>query len=82
MPIFKVVFQSLGDTVEYQLKGLLPKERYFRLQPILYYAEEAMDKVDLVNMHHLEKDAEAFSGIPVDGIVTDYVEEVGPVYGE
>jgi predicted acylesterase/phospholipase RssA len=60
VPIFKVVFKSLGDTVEYQLKGLLPKERYFRLQPILYYAEEAMDKVDLVNMHHLEKDAEAF----------------------
>jgi hypothetical protein len=27
-----------------------------------------------------EKDAQAFSGIPVDGIVTDYVEVVGRTY--
>lgn len=57
-PIFDVVLSGVSDTVEYQLKMLLPSEgtgrRYFRLQVRLDDASDKLDNVTPLNLRALK----------------------------
>jgi uncharacterized protein len=42
-PILDVVFDGVGDAVNYQLQQLIPDDKYYRVQPILINVDERMD---------------------------------------
>ena len=53
-PVLDVVFDGVADTVDYQLKLLLPgKAQYFRFQTPLDAGEDAMDDVSPANLARL-----------------------------
>lgn len=57
MPILKVVFDGVNDTVDYQLKQFLP-DGYFRFQKQLERACEGLDDVDKDNLAALRFEAQ------------------------
>jgi uncharacterized protein len=61
-PILDVVWDGVNDTVDYQLKQLLPSDKgvrkYYRFQMHLEDANAAMDNINLVNLRALKLYAE------------------------
>jgi uncharacterized protein len=58
-PILKVVFDGVNDTVDYQLRKLLPRttegrQQYYRLQVTLDEGSDEMDNVELHNLRLLK----------------------------
>ncbi len=57
-PILNIVLDGVSATVDYQLKQLLPSNRYFRFQPNLEPGCYAMDNADPGNIRRLRITAE------------------------
>jgi patatin-like phospholipase/acyl hydrolase len=61
-PLLNVVFDGVSDTVDYQLKQLLPdvngQKRYFRFQTTLDIGNDNMDDASLTNIRALKLKAE------------------------
>jgi patatin-like phospholipase/acyl hydrolase len=57
-PILNVVFDGVSDTVEYQLKNLLPEDRYYRFQTTLDVGNDDMDDASRTNIRVLKLKAE------------------------
>jgi hypothetical protein len=58
-PILDTVLDGVSSTVDYQLAQLLPPhrdgtERYFRIQPAILAANEALDNADRSNLQALK----------------------------
>jgi len=53
-PMLDVVFEGVSSTVDYQLKQLLPANRYFRFQPALDERVQSMDNVNPDNITALK----------------------------
>lgn len=58
-PILNVVFDGVSDTVEYQLKTLLPPDRYYRFQTFLDEGNDDLDDAGRTNIRVLKLKAEA-----------------------
>ena len=60
-PILNVVFDGVADTVDYQLRELLPAEgddrRYYRFQTALAIGKDDMDDASATNIQALKKNA-------------------------
>jgi uncharacterized protein len=60
-PILNVVFDGVADTVDYQLRELLPAEgddrRYYRFQTALAIGKDDMDDASATNIQALKKKA-------------------------
>jgi patatin-like phospholipase/acyl hydrolase len=52
-PILDVVFDGVADTTDYQLRQLMPDDRYFRLQTTLASGNDEMDDASQENMRAL-----------------------------
>jgi NAD(P)H-dependent flavin oxidoreductase YrpB (nitropropane dioxygenase family) len=50
--------------------------------PYRFVAQAHRADVQVYLMIDSAEDASAYADLPVDGVVTDYIEEVGPVYEE
>jgi patatin-like phospholipase/acyl hydrolase len=62
-PILNVVFDGVADTVDYQLRELLPTEegdarRYYRFQTVLDIGKDDMDDASATNIHALKEKAQ------------------------
>jgi patatin-like phospholipase/acyl hydrolase len=57
-PILNVVFDGVNDTTDYQLRQLLPEDRYFRFQTILTEGNDDMDDASRTNLRVLKLLAE------------------------
>lgn len=56
-PVIDVVFDGVGDTVEYQLQHLMPEGSVVRLQTELDRASDALDDASAGNLERLEAQA-------------------------
>ena len=56
-PVIDVVFDGVADTVDYQLRHLLPDGDYVRLQVVLDRASDALDDASERNLRLLEEQA-------------------------
>jgi patatin-like phospholipase/acyl hydrolase len=57
-PILDVVFDGVSDAVNYQLERVLAPDRYWRLQPELTLASDALDDASEANLQKLRRQAE------------------------
>lgn len=57
-PLIDVMFDGVSDTVDYQLRQLLPPERYFRFQTRLDQANDDLDDAGEENLRLLRLEAE------------------------
>jgi len=57
-PVIDVMFDGVSDTVDYQLRQLLPEDRYFRLQTRLGEANDDLDDAGEENLRLLQLEAE------------------------
>jgi len=57
-PLLSVIFDGVNDSVEYQLKQLLPEERYYRFQIRLDEGNDDMDDASRTNLRVLKLLAE------------------------
>ncbi len=57
-PLIDVMFDGVSDTVDYQLRQLLPEGRYFRFQTRLGEADDDLDDASPENMRLLRLEAE------------------------
>lgn len=55
-PLIDVVFDGMSDVVDYELRQLLPGERYFRLQVELRHARDELDDASPANLHALQQE--------------------------
>ena len=58
-PILDVVFDGISDAVDYQLRQVLPEDRYWRLQIELEGARDPLDDASQENLRALRERAEA-----------------------
>ena len=58
--LITMIFDGASDTVDYQLRQLLPKKRYHRFQPQLTFGNDEMDDVTPANLLELKTLAEIF----------------------
>jgi patatin-like phospholipase/acyl hydrolase len=58
VPLLGIVFDGINDTVDYQLRQILPKESYYRFQVVLYQGNEDMDDASSQNIRILKLLAE------------------------
>ena len=58
-PLIDVVFDGVADTVDYQLRHVLPDSDYVRLQTVLDRASDALDDASERNLGLLEEQARA-----------------------
>jgi patatin-like phospholipase/acyl hydrolase len=58
-PILNVVLDGVSDTTDYQLRQLLPSDRYFRFQTRLDEGNEDMDNASRTNLAALKRLGEA-----------------------
>jgi patatin-like phospholipase/acyl hydrolase len=56
-PVIDVVFDGVADTVDYQLRQLMPPEAYLRMQPRLDRASDALDDASPTNLALLQEQA-------------------------
>ena len=63
-PLFRIIFDGASDTVDYQLRQLLPDtesgKSYYRFQPKLSKGNDDMDDATETNLHALKSVAEEF----------------------
>jgi hypothetical protein len=63
-PIFRIIFDGASDTVDYQLRQLLPdtedRKSYYRFQPRLYKGNDDMDDASQTNLSALKQVARKF----------------------
>lgn len=57
-PILDVVFDGVSDTVDYQLRQMLPPDRYHRFQTSLDKADDDLDDASEDNLQRLKQEAE------------------------
>jgi patatin-like phospholipase/acyl hydrolase len=57
-PLIDIVFDGMSDVVDYQLRHLLPDDRYFRLQVELRRARDELDDAGAANLHLLREEAD------------------------
>jgi len=57
-PLIEVVFDGSSDAVDYQLRQVLPSDRYWRLQVQLTAASDAIDDASADNLRRLRRHAE------------------------
>lgn len=58
VPVLDVVFDGVGDTIDFQLRQLLSEDRYFRLQVPLAEGNDEMDDISPENLRALQLEAE------------------------
>lgn len=58
VPVLDVVFDGVGDTIDFQLRQLLSDDRYFRLQAPLAEGNDEMDDSSPENLRALQLEAE------------------------
>ncbi len=58
VPILNVVFDGVSDTVDYQLRQLLPPKSYYRFQVRLDEGNDDLDDTSQDNIHALRREAE------------------------
>lgn len=58
VPILNVVFDGVSDTVDYQLRQLLPPKSYYRFQVRLDEGNDDLDDASQDNIHALRREAE------------------------
>jgi glycerophosphoryl diester phosphodiesterase len=74
---------GFGDGCSGMAIGLPPQyTRYVWGWPYRFIAQAQRRNIDVYLMIDSAEDAAAYVDMPVDGIVTDYIEVVGPVYAE
>lgn len=56
-PLLDVVFDGMSDVADYQLRHMLPADRYFRLQVELRDARDELDDASPRNLAALQRDA-------------------------
>lgn len=57
-PLIDVIFDGVSDSVDYQLRQLLPEGRYFRFQTRLERAKDALDDASPANLRALVAEGE------------------------
>ena len=66
-PLFRIIFDGASDTVDYQLRQLLPgteaEQAYYRFQPTLNRGSDDMDDASETNLFVLES------------VVNEFIEE-------
>jgi glycerophosphoryl diester phosphodiesterase len=74
---------GFGDSCSGTAIALPPKyTHYVWGWPYRFVAQAHRADVPVFLMIDSAEDASAYADLPVDGVVTDYIEEVGPVYAE
>ncbi|MDZ7772997.1 MAG: patatin-like phospholipase family protein [Balneolaceae bacterium] len=61
-PILDVVFDGVADTIDFQLRQVLPENRYYRYQVRLNEGNEGMDNTRKANLRELQLLAEGLIG--------------------
>jgi patatin-like phospholipase/acyl hydrolase len=79
-PILNVVFDGVADTVDYQLRELLPAEgddrRYYRFQTVLDIGKDDMDDASATNIQALKTKAQEIideNDVALDALCTQLV---------
>jgi glycerophosphoryl diester phosphodiesterase len=74
---------GFGDECSGMAIGLSPQyTRYVWGWPYRFVAQAHQADMQVYLMVDSAEDASAYADAPVDGIITDYIEVVGPVYEE
>ena len=60
--LITMIFDGASDTVDYQLKHLIPEDNYYRFQPQLTFGQDKMDDASRGNLLSLKALAEDFIG--------------------